>query len=79
MSQATGPLGLYFNLLAIGTLSNKFCNALLHTIPPIHLFQVMIHLCRTQMNEMSGVMMFLHDPLLDSINHWLRQSTLIDQ
>ena len=79
LSHTTGPLVLFLNFLAIQTLNNKFCNALLHTTPPIDFSKITIHLCGTRMDRISRAMSFLHNPFLKFLRSWHTQATLIPQ
>ena len=50
------------NLLTIRTLSHVFCNVFLHSIPPIDLLKIMIHLGGTWMYGIHGTMDLIHSP-----------------
>ena len=61
---------LYLNLMTIMTLGNIICNVLLHAIPPIDLFKILIHLGGTWMYEVSGTMGLCNDPSPQIIHIW---------
>ncbi|TMX03094.1 hypothetical protein EJD97_018332, partial [Solanum chilense] len=65
------------NPLTIRTLGYVFCNVLLHTIPPINLHKVMIHLGGTWMNGIFGTMGLCNNPGPQIINIWYTQPVLI--
>ncbi|TMX05392.1 hypothetical protein EJD97_023220, partial [Solanum chilense] len=67
----------YLNLLTIRTLGHIICNVILHAIPPIDLFKIMIHLGGTWMYGVFGTMGICNDHCPQIIHIWYTQSILL--
>ncbi|TMW89630.1 hypothetical protein EJD97_016867, partial [Solanum chilense] len=65
------------NLLTIRTRGHIICNVLLHAIPPVDLFKIMIHLGGTLIYGLSGTMGLCNDPGPQIIHIWYTQPVLV--
>ena len=65
------------DLLTFRTLGHIICNVLLHAIPPIDLFKIMIHLGGTWMYGVYGTMGLCNDPCPQFIRIWYTEPVLV--